>query len=158
PDLQSSVSVGMIDPQAQQLMGEGIFPSNRSVLVGVNIAEKYYPVRNLFDLKMILSAHSEIKVIHLHVKEAIVLPTQEGEVHVRNLAGGIALAPHTRVYTMPLKDVITGTQFSANKFKKNFRFDLAGYETRNWLDAVKKRSLSEEARASARQYCNTVLT
>lgn len=140
-NLKSEVVMDDIIETAETAFGSARMPDRRSILVGVNIGGKDYPITTMVSLKNALNNNPRAKVIRLDVREPIRTPviTQDGEVldipdvqAIDVIFSNPAYRSTVTTYVVPVMDVVTPLQFSMHRFAKQFSFAQEDPETRDW--------------------------
>jgi S1-C subfamily serine protease len=117
--------------------GQMKIPDQFSLVVGVNVNNRDYPVQRLNDLKNILKENRDAKFMRLIVREPLQVNTKDGAVPIADIFGNIQHQPTTTSYLVPVMQTITPKQFSIHRFAKQFSFSQGAPETRDWRTFIK---------------------
>lgn len=128
-------------------------PAAESLVVGVSLNGKHYPVETLFDLKLALRENPNAKTMRLDVRMAMWGNNQENQPSpMRYPNGQIMVLPNTSIHTLPVTEVWTPADFSLRGFIQQFSFRPQDRESRNfreWMEKGKTRANSQKAKSSA---------
>ena len=138
PDLESSVIVADI-LQSTETSFQGIdFPPPGSVIVGIQVNDKYFKISTLLELKQVLNNHRQAKFMKLRVLPTRLMMTKQGIMPmIEPSFGSPILETHPKDFLVPVSEIITPIQLSLNQFAKQFSFDSTEFHTRNWSEFVK---------------------
>ena len=140
--------IGTALPEPEIAFSQLSIPSPMSVVVGINLNGKQYPIESLYNLKRALRENPNPQAMRLDVRSSIWETGEDGNSRPSfNSIGEPLLSPMTSTHVIPVTTVYTPGDFSLRRFIQQFGFDPQDRVSRSLERWIKK---SARKRAKAR--------
>ena len=147
-------------PDSEIAFSAAEVPNMESIVVGVALGTKYYPIKKLLDFKLALRANPDVKAMRLDVRQALWGKDPEGNpVLMRYPTMQPMFLPSVTMHTLPVTDVKTPADFSLRRFVGQFSFKPEARDARNFkLWTETPRSEQAQARRASQDSCLKALS